>query len=46
MASGADGLDDFILANIDDMDLRRVRTMTLRADAAGLDWGGHEIIEN
>ncbi len=41
-----DELDDFILANIDDMDLRRVRTMTLRADAAGLDWGGHEIIEN
>ncbi len=40
----ADGLDDFILANIEDSSLRRARTMVLRVDAAGLDWDSHEIV--
>jgi hypothetical protein len=41
-----DGLDEFILANIEDRQLRRDRTARLRADAAGFEWPNRRTIEN
>ena len=40
------GLDEFILANIEDRCLRRAHTAALRLDAAKLAWDGHEVIED